>query len=110
MGACGRGAPDWTSKNCVQATVENAQRFPSGCGRALARGTSKRVHARGRRGSFHRPLRGWPPAPLGEGVRGRGDEETADQDAPGRAQSTWSIPGVPPFGTSQLALSRSRGL
>ena len=41
MGACGRGAPDWTSKDRVQATVENAQRFQAGVGAHVLRMTSK---------------------------------------------------------------------
>lgn len=82
MGACGRGPPNWTSKNRVQATVENAQRFQAGVGAHVPRMTSRRVHARGRRGSFHRPLRSLDHRAVGRGGAGERDEENGSPGFP----------------------------
>ena len=77
MGACGRGAPDWTSKNRVQATVENAQRFPSGCGRAppakyFEGASMPAAGAAASTGRFEaRPPRRWERGRGGEGMKKR---------------------------------------
>ena len=110
MGACGRGPRTGLRRTASKRLWKTRSVFQAGVGAHPPRKTSKRVHARGRRGSFHRPLRSSPSASLGEGAWGRGDEENGSPGCPRTSAfdlAHWPIPGVPPLGGlgSPLALS-----